>query len=444
MFAVGQRAERDRITGLSGVTGSSRRPRHLAPGQHVQMEMEHIGKYKDAGDMFTRTSMSPETRQVMDSVLDSIYSDILTTVSGGRKKTVEEIRAAIDSGPILAPEALKRGLVDANIYEDQVYGELKNKVGVEGKRVSAKDYLKAMPAVTSGSRIAVVIGQGAIYRGEGQDLNEDGIYSDSFVRTVRQAANDTSIKAAIVRIDSPGGDAIASDDILREVKLLSQKKPTVISMSDVAASGGYYMAMTGDPIIAYPNTLTGSIGVIYGKANVKGLYDKLGITKDILKRGANADIDSDYTPLTDASRKKLRDSMEHIYTGFVTRVASARRQKYEQIDELAQGRVWLGSQAKDNKLVDELGGLDRAIEVVKAKAKIPAGEQVRLVPFPGRKSFFEALMKGSASSLVEAKIARISGQYPLSSVFPAGVMAQLKMLVHGGILRTMPYTIEVR
>lgn len=411
----------------------------------VQVEIEHIGKYKDAGDMFSRSSMTPETREVMDSVLDNIYNDILATVAGGRKEPVEEIRAAIDSGPLLAPEAAKRGLVDGTLYEDQMFDELKKKLGqAELKKISAKDYVRAAPSSDRGARVAMVVGQGAIYRGEGQDLSDDGIYSDSFIRLLRQAANDVSIKAAIVRIDSPGGDAIASDDILREMKLLSQKKPTVISMSDVAASGGYYMAMTGDPIVAYPNTFTGSIGVIYGKPNLRGLYDKLGVTKEILKRGQNADIDSDYQPLSDSARKKLRESMESIYSGFVSRVATARKKKYEEIDQLAQGRVWLGSQAKERKLVDDLGGLDRAVELVKVKARIPASERVRLVPFPARKSFFEALMKSSAGSLMEAAAFRLSGATPIAKVIPPGLKREIDALTQQGVLRLMPYAVEVR
>ena len=153
-------------------------------------------------------------------------------------------------------------------------------------------------------------------------------------------------------------------------------------MGDVAASGGYFMAVTGDPIVAYPNTITGSIGVITAKINLHGLYDKLGIQKDILSRGQFAAMDSDYKPMTPAERAKLRDSIESTYKGFVSRVATGRKKSYEQVDELAQGRVWLGGQAKQNGLVDELGGLDRAIELVRKKAGIPADQKTVLVPYP--------------------------------------------------------------
>jgi protease-4 len=165
-------------------------------------------------------------------------------------------------------------------------------------------------------------------------------------KLLREVANDSSIKGAILRIDSPGGDGIASDDILHEVKLLSQKKPVVISMSDLAASGGYFIAMTGDPVIAYPNTLTGSIGVFFGKVNLRGLYDKIGINKETLMRGRFANIDSDYGPLTEPARQKLRTEIEVFYRGFVQRVADGRKRPYDQMEALAQGRVWLGAQAK--------------------------------------------------------------------------------------------------
>ncbi len=411
----------------------------------VQVEIVHIGKYKDAGDMFTRTSMSPETREVMDSVLDGIYGNILQTIASGRKKTVDQVRDLIDNGPYLAKEAQKHGLIDGTIYEDEVYGQLAKKVAVaELKKISSHDYFRAGGTVMEGQRIALVVGQGAIFRGESRDLSDDGIYSASFIKLVRQAANDSTIRGVILRIDSPGGDAMASDDILREVKLLSKKKPTVVSMSDTAASGGYFMAMTGDPIVAYPNTFTGSIGVIFGKVNLRGLYDKLGIQKDIMTRGQNAAIDTDYGPMSEAARKKLQESLDSIYSGFVKRVADGRKQSYEKIDELAQGRVWLGSQAKANDLVDDLGGLDRAVELVKAKAKIPAGDKVRLVPFPARKTFLDALLQTSGGSLVEAKARSLWGGTPVGEVLDGRLRGQVNALLHGGVFRMMPYMIDVR
>lgn len=255
------------------------------------------------------------------------------------------------------------------------------------------------------------------------------------VKLMRQVENDSSIKGVILRIDSPGGDGIASDDILHAAKTLSARKPMIISMSDLAASGGYYIAVTGDPILAYPNTLTGSIGVFFGKPDVKGLITKLGVTQTTLTRGQFADIDTPLRPLTDAERAKLRRAIEGFYRDFVSRVAAGRRKSFDQIEPLAQGRVWLGVQAKQNGLVDDLGGLDRAVELIKEKAKIPASERVSLVTYPPRRSLWDLLLNRSDESVeaaIEKKIRAVAGKMPV------------RALMQGGILTLAPYTIEVK
>jgi protease IV len=407
----------------------------------VQMEVEHVGKYKDAFDMFTRTSMSHETRDVYNQLLDQYYGDLASVIASGRKKTPEEARAVIDKGPFVAKDALANGLVDVLGYEDQMFGDLKERLKLNDlKKIGHREYLRALPAEDSRTRIALVVGEGAITSASGNESpfgGNEGITSGGFTRLLRRVKTDDSIKGVIVRIDSPGGDAIASDDILHEMKELSQKKPTVISMSDVAASGGYFMAVTGDPIIAYPNTITGSIGVITARLNLHGLYDKLGIQKDILSRGRFATIDSDYKPLSEAERAKIQDSIESTYNGFVSRVASARHKSYEQVNELAQGRVWLGSQAKQNGLVDELGGLDRAIDLVRQRAKIPAGQHVNLVPYPPKRSLLEVLMNRSDdTNVVELQTRQILKRLPGSD--------WLSATLKGGVLMLMPYHISVQ
>jgi len=222
------------------------------------------------------------------------------------------------------------------------------------------------------------------------------------------------------------------------MNLLSKKKPTVISMSDAAASGGYYMAMTGDPIVAYPGTLTGSIGVVFGKPNLHGLYDKLGVTKDAIQRGTHAGIDSDYRPLAPDERQMLRAGIDESYKDFVTKVADSRHQKFDQIEALAQGRVWMGDQAKANGLVDYVGGLDTAVDVAKKKANIPAGERVTVVTYPGRRNFLDVVMRRSQldgdleTAMLEGKLAQVFGRMPFH--------AWLK----GGYLRIMPYWVDVR
>lgn len=423
----------------------------------VQMEFEHVGKYKDAPDMFTKTSSSPETREVINGLLDQFYGDFVNSVAQGRKKKPEEIRALIDNGPFVGPEALQGGLVDELAYEDQVFAQLKEKVKSGDARINEHAYARipAPAGVEGATRIALLVGQGDIVRGATNDgASQDLITASGMIKLIRQVRDDDSIKGVILRIDSPGGDGIASDDILHEAKLLSQKKPTVISMSDLAASGGYFIAMTGDPLIAYRATETGSIGVFFGKPNLRGLYDKIGIHKELMTRGRFADIDTESAPLNDAQRAKLRTEIEQFYKGFVERVAGARKRKYDDVEALAQGRVWTGAQAKQNGLVDELGGIDRAIDLVKQRAKIAAAEKITLVPYPPRRTLFQVLMdreqltelesrviESVFESRTESKLAELTGDASIRSLIHSLMRGGL---VQGGIWSRMPYSVTVR
>src|SRR5450432_398083 len=410
----------------------------------VEIEVEHAGKYKDFGDMFSRTDMSPETREVMTGVVDDLYGNLVARIAAGRKKTPDEVRAIIDRGPFTAPQALKAGLVDALRFPDQMWGELRDRLkSGEPVKVALDKYAK-VPLDAVGlegkSRIALVIGEGDIVRGSASDDGsaESGLTSYGFVKLLRQVGSDSLIKAVVVRIDSPGGEVVASDEMWREMNLLSKKKPTVISMSDAAASGGYYMAMTGDPIVAYAGTLTGSIGVVFGKPNLHGLYDKLGVTKEAIQRGNHAGIDSDYRPLAPDERQMLRAGIDESYKDFVTKVAEARHRTFDQIEPLAQGRVWMGDQAKAKGLVDYVGGLDTALELAKKKANIPAAERVTVVTYPGRRNFLDILMRksqmdgDSETAMLESKLAQVFGRMPFR--------AWLK----GGYLRILPYWVDVR
>ncbi len=407
----------------------------------VKMEVIHAGKYKDAFDMFTRTGMTPETREVLNSILDSIYGNLCTVVAQGRNKTPEQVSALINQGPFLAAAAKAGGLVDVLGYEDQLFGDLKQRLKqtAEIRKVSHRTYVRSFDPDPDGTRIALVVGDGMITRGsgDGNPTTAEGIASGSFIKLLQRVKGDSSIKGVIVRIDSPGGDAVASDDILHAVKELSASKPTVISMSDLAASGGYFIASTGDPIVAYPNTLTGSIGVITARVNLRGTYDKLGIKKDVLSRGQFAALDSDYVPLGDAERAKIRQSIEATYNGFLQRVAAARHKTPSEIEPLAEGRVWLGSQAKSNGLVDQLGGLDRAIEMVRQKARIPAGASVVLVPYPQRRSLLDILFsRADDASAVDLAIRAALGNVAGGE--------WIRSYLQGGLLKVMPYSIEIR
>jgi len=280
-----------------------------------------------------------------------------------------------------------------------------------------------------------VVGQGEITAGTGNESVDDQNFSaTSFTKLLKQVENDSTIRGVILRIDSPGGDGVASDDMLHAVKNLSKKKPLVISMSDTAASGGYYVAATGDPILAYPNTLTGSIGVIFARMSLHGLYDKIGVNKQLLTRGRYADLDSDYTTLTDDERRKVAGQIDAFYQAFVNVVATGRKKSFDQIEPLAQGRVWLGTQAKQNGLIDELGGLDRAVEMIRQRAHIPANERITLVPYPGKRSVFDLLFnRADDSNAMEMRLEKmLLGKLPIQA------------LSEGGFLKLMPYSIDVR
>jgi protease IV len=416
----------------------------------VELEFEHVGKYKDAPDMFTRTTPTPETLEVINQILDQYFGDILQTIAQGRKKPASVVRELIDDGPFVGKTTLADGLVDALVYEDEMYEQLKAQLKQpEIKRIDEHSYARA-PRTTpeAGARIAFVVGQGDITRGSTHESDSgDGITSTGMVKVLRQVENDSSVKGVILRIDSPGGDGIASDEILHEAKALSKKKPMIISMSDLAASGGYFIAMTGDPILAYPNTETGSIGVFFGKVNVKGLLDKVGVTETALTRGRFAGIDAMDAPLSGPERDKLRKEIEVFYTDFVQRVAEGRKRNYDQVEPLAQGRVWLGAQAKQNGLVDELGGLDRAVEMIKARANIGASQSVTLVTYPPRRTLLDLVWNRSDDS---AELdAALRASLIRSAVLPANLRefmgkVPVRALLQGGILRLMPFTLDVK
>ncbi len=410
----------------------------------VEVEIEHAGKYKDAGDMFTRTGMSPETREALNAILDDQYGRLCQALAASRKTSPQNIRALIDGGPYVAPKAVSAGLIDELVYEKDAAQKLEEAAAAKGKEkpaeMGARDYLR-IPPDFKGKRVrqfAFLVAQGNILRSAPADLfgEEQAITPKGIEQQVKLIEKDPSIRGVIVRVDSPGGDAVASDEILEHLKRLSKKKPVVFSMSDVAASGGYYMAMTGDPIVAYPGTITGSIGVIYGKVNLGGLYGKIGVNKEILKRGQFADLDSDFQKLTPEGRARLRETIDFIYAGFLKRVAEGRNRKVEEIEPLAQGRVWSGQRALGHGLIDAAGGIDAAVELLRQKAGIKEDEMVRLVVFPSPKSWFDVWFRPAPSdeSAWDAESALLARK------LPAGLAPWLA----GGFLRVLPYQIRIQ
>src|SRR5262245_25388516 len=372
-------------------------------------DLHHIGQYKTAVNTFTEKGFTPAHKEMDESLNRDLYEQIVRGIADGRQKNEAEVRRALDQGPYLPENALRAGLVDDLAYEDQVDDKLR--AGSTRDRVDGDDYALVSSTafgLNRGPRIAVIYASGAIVGGKsGYDpLNGPVVGSETLIQYIRQARKDRSVRAIVLRIDSPGGSAAASDAIWRELMLARNERadrPLVVSMSDLAASGGYYIAIPAHVIVAQPSTLTGSIGIFGGKIVTGGVYEKLGARIDSTSIGRHAEINSPVRPYNQEEVKKLQEQLQSFYDDFVEKVATARHTTPEEIDGLAQGRVWTGRQAKQNRLIDELGGLDRAVAIAKQRAKISADSGVEIVVYPPRKSFYELVteqLSGSGSESI--------------------------------------------
>jgi protease-4 len=361
----------------------------------------HIGDYKTAPNQLTETGFTPAHREMAESLNRDMYEQLIRGIAEGRGKSVDEVRLLVDQGPFLPEEALRQGLIDDLAYEDQLddrVPELRDGAS-DVRRIEGDDYERVRPesvGIRPRSRIAVLYAVGTIVSGKSafDPINGSLVGSETLVDQIRRVRDDRSIAAIVLRVDSPGGSSIASDVIWRELMITRDQRPSrplVVSMSDLAASGGYYIAMPGQVIVAQPATLTGSIGIYTGKIALGGTMDKLGVTTGKVTAGANADIYSPFERFSAPQRARVHDYMQGFYENFVEKAAEARRMTPEQIDAVAQGRVWTGQQAREHGLVDELGGLDAAVRIAKERAKIAADEDVELVVYPPRRSLYEAL-----------------------------------------------------
>ncbi len=419
----------------------------------IEPEVLQIGKYKNAPDQYTRKAMSDAHREVMDSILDSYFARFTGAIAEARKKSPEDVKALIDDAPYHAPQAKELGLIDEAFYRDQVYDELKTRLGYatndELRVVRGSDY-REIPAdslgLNKGQRIAVVYASGAINIGSSSrsPFGGETMGSDTLVRAIGNAAEDDSIKAIVLRVDSPGGSALASDLMWHAIEKAKAKKPFVVSMSDVAASGGYYISCNADKIIAEPSTLTGSIGVFMGKPVMKGFYDWLGFSNEYVMRGKNAGIFRETEKWTESERAKMQDQINRIYfDDFVPKVAKGRNQTNESVNTIAQGRVWTGDQGKERGLVDEIGGLEKAIDVAKELAKLPAEKDVKRVVFPEPRSIFEELFgKGEDTSSAKSQA--------FIEALPKDVKRSLRYaelfdrMQNGEAMLMLPFEIEIK
>jgi protease-4 len=376
----------------------------------VEPQLYHIGDYKSYSDIFTRKEMSDAHRESMDAILDSLYGQMVKGIAQGRKMDEAAVRAAVDQGMLWGPELKAKGLVDELLYQDQMEEGLKKINGNKDKwiKVDLADYAKDSrvdPSEGAKSHLGLILASGGIVSGpEGGSAGSDNMVSGQVVKWLRKVGEDKDVKAVVLRVDSPGGSGLASDVIWRQVQVLRKSKPVVVSMSDVAASGGYYIAMGSDGIVAQPGTITGSIGVVTGKFVLKGLYEWMGMNHEVMKRGANADLFSATVRFSPEQETLVHAQMEAFYKDFVTKVADGRKKSYEEVHAMAQGRVWTGEQALGNGLVDRLGGIPEAIELAKEKAKIPKGEAVRVNVWPKPRSIIEAFLNTSQDEMARARL----------------------------------------
>lgn len=357
------------------------------------------GKYKSATEPFTRDKMSEPFREMMDALLDDVYQDYLNSVATARNLTLEQAEKIVDDGPYLnAQNALEAGLIDGLSYESEIEKELEIADPKRGKGIEGDAYHKSMLRRWRPRRekIALIYAVGAIMPGKSRSNPFQGkvMGSTTMSKAIREAAEDKSIKAIVFRVDSPGGSALASDIIWRQLVEAKKEKPVVVSMGAVAGSGGYYVSMGADCIVAQPNTITGSIGVLALKPSLKELYQKIGMNIETLTRGENADFFSADRPFTEEEKARLDRFIQEVYDQFVSKAAQGRGKTYEEIHRIAQGRVWSGKRAKEIGLVDELGGLKKAIEIAKEKAGLPPEQKVGLVIYPEKRGILEMLKEG--------------------------------------------------
>jgi protease-4 len=405
----------------------------------------HIGDYKSATNQLTEKGFTKAHREMTESLNRDMYDQLVRGIAQSRKKSEADVRALVDQGPFVPEEALRVGLVDDLAYED----ELDDRVPALRARtrdnwVEGSDYQRSQGVGTTSarSRIAVLYAVGTITSGKSayDPLNGSTLGSDTFVQQIRRVRDDDSIKAIVLRIDSPGGSSIASDVIWRELMITREQKPSrplITSMSDLAASGGYYIALPGQVIVAQPATLTGSIGIFTGKVAIGGTLDKIGVTRETVIAGANADLESPFTPFSPAQRAKMLQLMQGFYEDFVEKTAQSRKTTPERIDAVAQGRVWTGEQAREHGLVDMLGGLDTAVAVAKERAHIPANEEVELVEYPGRRSLYEALsdeLGTESASLWHVLLGRADARAV------GAIIAPVRLFQRGEPLALMPFT----
>jgi protease IV len=358
---------------------------------------DHRYEYKNALNTLTETKYTAPHKEAMTALMNSWFNQVKDGICQARQIAPDKFQALVDAGPYLGKEAVTAKLVDAIAYRDEVYGDVKSKAGDGAELLYLDKYLsRAGRPHESGKTVALVFGVGAVTRGKSDYDPVEGsqnMGSDTVAGAIRAAAEDKNVKAILFRVDSPGGSYVASDAIWREVVRARQAgKPVIVSMGNLAGSGGYFVAMAADKIVAEPGTITASIGVLGGKMLTSGLWDKVGLSWDEVHQGENATMFTgthDYTP---AEWGRFQAWLDRVYVDFTSKVADGRKLPQEKVLEMAKGRIWSGQDAKNLGLVDELGGYDTALKLAKKAVGVPEGDDVKIVVYPRPKTLLESVI----------------------------------------------------
>lgn len=376
----------------------------------IQPEMMHVGKYKSFPEMFDRREASPENREMTLDMLSQLNGIFIKSVAKDRAMKPELVTEFMTDSPLTSDRALAAGLIDSIGYRDEFDSYLEQ-LTKGGQAIALEVYHQNGPRPVPGEKFALISVSGALMnQADGQGMGQHTAIAEDIVQAIQAASEHKKIKAIIVRVDSPGGTPLAADMIRRAIELARTHKPVIVSMANTAASGGYWMSINADKIIAQPTTITGSIGVFGGKFNAKGLWNKLGVNWQSFPEDGQQDMWSPNQPFSQKSQAKIRQTMETTYASFIAKVSQGRHLKVAQVEALAQGRVWTGAQALTHGLVDALGGVDVAIDMARQQAKIPPEKNVVLEPFPKQPSLIEQLMQlvgsGAPMHMIGASIAQ--------------------------------------
>jgi protease IV len=407
----------------------------------IEVQMDHRYEYKNALNAYKESEFTGPHEEAMQRILDSVFESVVTGIGEGREMTPEEVRATIDRGPFLGQQAVDAGLVDELAYRDQVYDALQSELG-DAELLYLNKYLaRAGRPHTSGDVIALIYGVGPVMRGaSGYDplSGAANMGSDSVAAAIREAVRDDEVKAIVFRVDSPGGSYVASDTIWREtVRAREAGKPVIVSMGNVAGSGGYFVAISADKIVAQPTTITGSIGVLGGKMVTEAMWNKIGITWDEVHVGEHASVYSSILPYDEAGEAYLQAALDRIYQDFTEKVAEGRNLPLEEVRKIAKGRIWSGSDAIEIGLVDALGGLNTAVQLARESADLSTDGDYHLKLYPSAQTPFQLLFgegpDNSEKATAQAQVRALTQLRPLVELG-----RQLGLLEEGTGVLSMP------